>query len=246
MKHYLKHLKRCLLECSYPESLIDKSFHRAKLQGPAPLKSDDVIPFITTNYCNLDFKKIVENCNSLLKTCKDDKLSRVYKDTRVVLGLRQPKSLKGILMPTTIKTKLPNGLFKCHRSNCKICSMYMQEVSSFKCSNGVQWYIKSHITCHSKNVLYYLVCNMCTSENPETYTGRTNCLRLRTNNHIDCCRDGHGSDKFDIHVYNCGMTNNNLQEPFFKLFVFMTVSAESKLILYERMLHGKKLDTLNS
>ena len=79
-----------------------------------------------------------------------------------------------------------------------------------------------------------------------SYTGRTNNLRLRTNNHIDCCRHGKGTDLFDIHVYNCGIKNGNLKEPFFKLYVFMTVNYESKLVLYERMLHKRKLDTMNS
>ena len=232
------------MDCDYPESLIDKGFHRDKIQGPAPEKrKTDVIPFVTTNYCNLDFRNFVENANNLLKSTKDDKLKKVFKDRKVILSLKQPKSLIRILMPTTINHNQASGIFKCQRPNCKICRMYLQEVSSFVCSNGFRWDIKCRITCQSKFTLYYLVCNMC---NIVTYTGRTIDLRDRTNNHIDCCRHGKGTDKFDLHAYECGIKNDNLREPFFKMYAFMTFNSESKLNLYERMLHNKKLDTMNS
>ena len=231
------------MNCNFPESVIDKGIHCAKIQGPAPEKlKDEIIPFVTTNFSNLDFTKFVENSETLLKNCKDDKLKNVFSKSKVVLGLRQPKNLKQILMPTAGKSKPANGLFKCHRPNCIICKLYLQEVTSFVCANGYNWNIKCRITCHSKCVLYYLICNMC---DIVTYTGRTNNLRLRTNNHIDCCRSNKGTDKFDLHVHECGIKNNNLQEPYFKLYAFMTFSSEPKLILYERLLHNKKLDTLN-
>ena len=244
VKNHLKDLKRHLLNCEFPESLVDRGIHRAKIQGPAPDKSKQkIIPFVTTNYNNLDFTQFVGMCNSLLKDCKDDNLKQVFENSRVILGLRQPNSLKQILMPTSIRVKPKNGLFKCHRSNCEICKTYLQEVTSFVCSNGTRWVIKCNITCHSKYVLYYLKCNMC---DVTTYTGRTNNLRLRTNNHISSCANGTGTDIFDIHVYNCGVKDGNLHKPYFKLYAFMEFNSEQKLILYEKMLHKKKLDTMNS
>ena len=38
-KDHLRDLKRHLLNCAFPESVIDKGIYRAKLQGPAPYKS---------------------------------------------------------------------------------------------------------------------------------------------------------------------------------------------------------------
>ena len=240
---YLKKLKQHLLKCNYPEKTIDKCFHRAKLQGPAPKpKNTEIIPFVTTNYGNLNFDNIIKNTNTLIQNTKEDGLKKVFKNCKVVLGLRQPKNIKKILMPTSIPVTLENGIFNCKRPNCKICLMYLQETKTFTCANGQKWDIRSNITCSSKCCIYYLVCNMCKIT---TYTGRTNNLRLRTNNHIDCCRHGKGTDLFDLHVYECGVKNNNLKEPFFKLYVFMTVNQESKLVLYERMMHRKKLDTMN-
>ena len=79
----------------------------------------------------------------------------------------------------------------------------------------------------------------------ESYTGKTVSLRARTNNHISACRNGTGTNMFDIHVHNCGKTNNCLKAPFFKLFAFMTVASESKLLPTERYLHAKEYDTMN-
>ena len=198
---------------------------------------------MTTNYSNFNFNNIVQNCQNLLNCCKDEKLKNVFKERKVVLGLKQPQNLKRLLMTTTLCQKSANGIFRCHRPNCKICQLYLQEVSSFVCSNGERWEVRCRVTCQSKFTLYYLKCNMC---NYATYTGRKVDLRERTNNHITCCRHSNGTDKFDLHVYNCGIRNRNLREPFFKMYVFMTVNCEQKLMLYERMLHRKKLDTMNS
>ena len=79
-----------------------------------------------------------------------------------------------------------------------------------------------------------------------TYTGKTKTtLRARTNNHIACSRNGTGTDKFDRHVHECGTKNNCLKEPYFKVFAFMTISSEEKLITYERYLHRMGYDTMN-
>ena len=79
----------------------------------------------------------------------------------------------------------------------------------------------------------------------ESYTGKTTNLRLRTNNHISSSRSGNSDNKFDIHVHNCGVKNNCLKEPFFKLFAFMTLSREEGLLHHEKELHRLKLDTMN-
>ena len=46
----LKEMKNWLLKCSYPENVIDKGFHNAKLQGPAPNPENkkEIMPFVTT------------------------------------------------------------------------------------------------------------------------------------------------------------------------------------------------------
>ena len=78
-----------------------------------------------------------------------------------------------------------------------------------------------------------------------SYTGKTVSLRARVNNHISSCRNGTGSNIFDIHVHKYGIANNCLKAPYFKLFAFMRVTAESNLLPMKKYLHMKKYDTMN-
>ena len=50
----LKELEKWLIDFNYPKSVIKQAFHRAKLQGPAPDKSDKhKLPLVTTHYPDL-------------------------------------------------------------------------------------------------------------------------------------------------------------------------------------------------
>ena len=141
--------------------------------------------------------------------------------------------------------KPPPGLFaNCTDPRCLLCSLgYIQQCTSFKCANGKIWEIRCHITCNTVNVLYHLVCNMC---NEESYTGKTwQKLRGRTNDHITKCRRGTGSNIFDNHVHECGLKNNNLKAPFFKVYAFMALSSWERLEAYEKYLHRNGYDTMN-
>ena len=101
----------------------------------------------------------------------------------------------------TAETALENGLFTWKDKRCKLCQLYIRQCKSFLTSNGKEWIIKSHITCHSKNVIYFLKCR---SKNcSTTYIGKTNDFRKRMNNHISSCKNGKSSDRFDNHVFNC-------------------------------------------
>ena len=142
--------------------------------------------------------------------------------------------------------KIP-GIFKCTHKGCKICRLYLQECNSFVTANGTNWVVRCHITCNSKNVLYYLVCSFCELKGDLTsYIGKTDCTRDRINNHITGCRHGNTTDQFDNHVYNCSEARNiPLLEPLFKLYFFMALSDYNKLRNYETKLHAEGHDTMN-
>ena len=82
--------------------------------------------------------------------------------------------------------------------------------------------------------------------NEETYIGKTNNLRKRMNVHISSCRTGNSENIFDKHVHQCGKRKNQLEEPYFKLYALMTLKREEGLLIHERNLHKKRLDTMNS
>ena len=96
-----------------------------------------------------------------------------------------------------------------------------------------------HINCHSTNVSYFLSCNGDT-----TYTDKT--VNFRMNNHITACRYGTSTDKFDNHVFKCSSKNEHVaKEPYVKVYAFMTVNNENKLLCYESCLHKMGFDTMN-
>ena len=69
----LTELKNWLLNSSYPLSVIERSFHNAKLQGPAPnpLEKKKVLPLVTTHYSNFSNKDIVKQANICLLYTSD-------------------------------------------------------------------------------------------------------------------------------------------------------------------------------
>ena len=113
------------------------------------------------------------------------------------------------------------------------------ECSEFEVANGSIWQVSSHITCDSKFVVYFQVCNGCDSFSS---VGKTNNLRKRTNVHISSCKSGKTTDLFDKHVYAC---KKDHADPVFKLYVLLELNNYDKLRVYEDNFHKKGFDTLN-
>ena len=203
---------------------------------------------MSTFYSNYNCRNILNVTSDLIRNSKDKRIQNAFQNTTFIQSNRQPKNLLQLLTnsrflttPHQISDQEPSGIFLCDRSNCKICRLYLQECKSFVTAKGATWNVKSHATCHSKNVLYYLVCNFC---NSTSYTGKTDDFRPRTNDHISICRKGKSTNSFDIHVYNCSKKTVAV-EPFFKAYIFMVVNDYNKLLNLERMLHLQGHDTLN-
>ena len=58
------------------------------MQGPAPKKKKEiVIPFLSTNYSNLDLKSIAITASSLLNDVKDNKLKKVFDKYKLIHAL---------------------------------------------------------------------------------------------------------------------------------------------------------------
>ena len=169
-------------------------------------------------------------------------MKEVFGETNTILSQKQPANLLRILTSKVKNDINTPGLFKCNNNNCKICLLYIQPCESFVTSSNVRWHIRSHINCHSKNVIYYLKCNSC--HQATTYIGKTTNLRLRTNNHISSCRNGNSCNNFDNHVFRC-MGDQNV-EPYFQLFAFMKLANEQNLLFYENLLQCRGYDTLNN
>ena len=228
----LKELKQWLLNCDYPEKIVNKGIYNAQLQGPAPLKpTKSILPFVSTFYSNYSNKNVVKKAKSLLNTVD------TFKNYEIVLSQKQPPNLLRLLTQET-NPSTP-GLQKCIDKRCKLCRLYIEEGDRFITSNGEEWILKSQLTCNSINVIYFLKCTNCIT----TYIGKTNNFRLRMNNHISSCIHGNSSDKFDNHVYKC--LGNKKTEPYFTIRIMMSLNDSNKLLEYEQYLHTKGYDTMN-
>ena len=116
----------------------------------------------------------------------------------------------------------------------------MKPCVSFKTSNNVIWYIRSRITCQSKNI-YFLKCTTCNYST--TYIGKSVDLRSRMNNHITSCSLGGSTDKFDNHVFCC--MQNQKQEPFSQILMLMKLDDEQNLLFQQKLLQSRGCDALN-
>ena len=252
-KFRLQELKTWLIKCNYPIDIITQGFKNAKLQGPAPAPNNSKNKLIfTSKYINnYSHDNTIRQINCLLTLPKTNKLREIFGDCTTTTAFKQPPNILRHLtkasftaaIPSTISTLPRKGLFKCDDSRCKLCRLYLQECSSFNTYNGFNWEIRCEITCNSLNVLYYLKCISCNLST--TYTGKTNNLRNRMNNHISSCRLGSSTDKFDNHVFKCCKTFNYFSEPYFQLYAFLKVTNEQSLLTYENYLHRRGFDSMN-
>ena len=260
LEHRLSELKTWLIKRNYPSHIIDKKIHCARLEGPAPPpmtneNSNNKLIFTTTYTNNYSQQNTVEQINALFRLPRTDRIKTVFGNCRTMLAYRQPKNLLRHItraaftsIPRQLSEPRKQGLFRCSNDKCKLCQLYIQECTSFITHNDVEWTIRSHIHCNSINVEYYLKCKKCPNqEKPESYTGKTFQIRDRMNNHISACRNGGSSDMFDNHVFECKKQSNNPdEEPYFQILAFMTVKKRESLLSYEKYLHRRGFDSMNS
>ena len=247
MEKNLMDLTGWLQDCGYPDSIIQKGIFNAKLQGPANVpEKKKSIPFISTYYSNLDSSNIIDVTKSLVSNSRNPRVQQVFEDVDFIHARRQPPNILSRITNAAFITgekEVDNGIFHCSHAGCKICKLYLQKCKSFITRKGT-WDVKCHVTCHSKNVIYYQVCNFC---QVVSNTGKTDNLRERTNNHISGSRHGKTSNIFDQHNFNCSRTmGTEHKEPYFKLYVFMVLNDYSKLRAHERRLHLDNHDTINA
>ncbi len=242
----MKELEEWLITCKYPKDVIRKGIHNARLQGPGPNPENKkrTLPFVTTHHSNINSSDIVKLSNKLIENVEDNRMKTAFGNTKVVLALKQPPNLLRQLtraeFNSVLINQLPPGIFTCSRPNCNICKFYLQQCTSFICANNKEWFVRSHITCHSKNVIYYLKCSSCNGAT--TYSGKAGITRQRINNHISDCRTGNTTDIFDLHVFEC---NPHHIEPFFELYIFLELSDSKLMDSYEKYIHRGNYDTMN-
>ena len=95
----LKELWKWFLNCGYLESVIDKPFFNAKLEGPAnkPENSKNILPLVSTYYSNFDMRNIVKTINKKLRQCRNESIKVIFGKTQTVLSLKKPPNILRLL-----------------------------------------------------------------------------------------------------------------------------------------------------
>ena len=143
IEYGLNDLKSWLKSCKYPENFINRTFRNARLQGPAPLKTNsNNIPFVTT-YGNVNNNEKVKKIRRKFNYIQSDHLKNVFKNSKIILAQKQPINLLRLLSKARFNTDTNNfiqlkGLFKCTDKRCKICLLYVNEGNSFVMSNNMK------------------------------------------------------------------------------------------------------------
>ena len=84
MRKRLNEHREFLKESFYPDEIVEKGIFKAKLQGPAPLKTSDQIPLVITNYTNLKLDIIITKINNLLQNVKNERLKEVFSNCKII------------------------------------------------------------------------------------------------------------------------------------------------------------------
>ena len=94
LKQNLSDLVKWLSKCGYPQNVIDKGIHNARIQGPAPLNANSsVILLISTYYSNYSSKIVVDVTKQLIKNSKNDRVKSAFQGVQFVNAFRQPPNL---------------------------------------------------------------------------------------------------------------------------------------------------------
>ena len=164
---------------------------------------------------------LIKELTSRLFSCKE--LKPIFGDTRVINSQREPLSLGRMLQHSKFEdnslagNNAGIGVKKCGIKGCGCCEDIL-EVDSFHFKNsGINFHIKTPMTCTVRNVIYVLQCKTC----EQTYIGETVNFRNRMSSHKNCSKDPDSAPEVANHLYRCG-------GGFWKLPIFK-VKVENKI-----------------
>ena len=165
---------------------------------------------------------------TVLQDIQGDTMKRVFKNTRVVFGTRQPESLRKSFVRSKFsfvkqKKKKVSGLFIC-RQGCKYHRHgYITPCLSFRFGRKQEffWEYRRFFDCNAKNVIYVLVCRKCW----KFYIGETSDMKKRTRKHKSDVRHPKNSNCRELaeHLRSCSSGS-----PQFRIFPLLYVDDRNK------------------
>ena len=217
----LENLKQHLIARDHPVESINYAF--SKVFQPRKEKQGKNVIFFTSTY-NQKHRYSRKIIKDITKNIQCKKLKEVFGDIQVILGTRQPSSLRDLLVRSKFSLKparkaKATGMFFCPKT-CKMHRMgYVVRCASFTFGkrNQFRWDYTRFFNCDSTNVIYLLQCNHCW----KFYIGETGDLKERTRIHISNVLHPENANckTLSHHLNRC----SRLGEPYFIIYPFYFV-----------------------
>ena len=229
--------------CNFPSTSINYSFARVFQPKKTPSNTKTIVFTHTYNPSHHFDRRIIRNC---LDDLHSPEIKKALGNHRVVLGTRQPPSLRSLLtrsrfsksrpMPRTreVGLKLCSGVCKYHRLG------YLMECTSFRFGKTWVWNYTRSFDCNSRNVIYVVQCSNCW----QFYIGETDDLKKRTRLHMSNTNHPGNSNckKLSSHLKVC----SKLVHPYFKMFPFYYVDDRQERRFMEKRFIQRYCPPLNS
>ena len=238
----LDELMNNLIARGHPRNNILEKFGEVFSPRREPKMNEDTIVFTTTHNPAIGYpRKAIKN---VFQDVQGDTMKRVFRDSRVVFGSRQPKSLRKSFVRskfsfTKPKRKKTPGLFNC-RGGCKYHRHgYIKPCLSFRFgkNNEFIWEYRRFFNCDAKNVIYVLLCRKCW----KFYIGETSDMKKRTRKHKSDVSHPRNSNCRELaeHLRSCSSS------PHFHIFPILYVDDRNKRRFLESRLIKKFRPPLN-
>ena len=222
----LDELMQNLIARGHPRDRILEKFGEVFSPSMRPKLEEDTMVFTMTHNPSIGYPK--GKIKTVLQDIQGDTMKRVFKNTRVVFGTRQPESLRKSFVRSKFsfvkqKKKKVSGLFICRRG-CKYHRHgYITPCLSFRFGRKQEffWEYRRFFDCNAKNVIYVLVCRKCW----KFYIGETSDMKKRTRKHKSDVRHPKNSNCRELaeHLRSCSSGS-----PQFRIFPLLYVDDRNK------------------
>ena len=182
----LQELAEFLRSNHYPEGVIMTSIEKVKALSIEQLRStkekncsnNKILSLVIThNPNNSPVIKTVKEHLKFLSNSTD--MKEILEDTDLIVSRRQPQNLQRMLTKAAFSENTPKAqVGKCNDPKCGTCDIIITG-DSITLKSGKTWYIKSPMSCKTKEVIYLIIFPNCGL----AYVGQTNNLRNRVTLH---------------------------------------------------------------
>ena len=205
-----------LCKSGYPKSVISQKFNnilnidKSVLRQKISKEDNKSLVFVQThNPLNPYVFKYLRNMFDNL--CSSKKFGDIFNGFNLIKSERQPKNLGRILQKSNLcPPMLPNGSFKCGKSNCGTCDYLLetQNVEFITDGNIIDFKVLKHFKCYSADIIYKIQCQGC----PLFYIGQTTNLRNRVTDYkFKISNSEYRVQKVHKHIFDCA---GHLEIPF--------------------------------